>query len=64
MEEDQGAVFISQGVERVVWERTELMEISDYGKLRWRRRLVSFFGSLSFVFEEEDESRDEEEKRE
>lgn len=66
MEEHQGSVLICKGAKRAVWESPELMEVSDNGKLGWRRRKVDFLGSLSIEFkeEEEDERSGKEEERE
>jgi len=37
MEEYQGSEFVCKGAKRAVWEITELMEVSDDGKVGRRR---------------------------
>lgn len=54
MEKHQRPMFVGEKAERTVWERAQLMEISDNGKLWGRWGLVGLLGSC--CIEEEKES--------
>lgn len=45
MEKHQRSIFVGEKAERSVWEGSQVMEISDDGKLWWRWRLVGFLPS-------------------